>query len=69
MPIYEFSCTKCSHTFELLMGLKDPVPRCPACGYEKTKRLMSCGAIRPDGIPKGSGGFHAPSCSGRGCKK
>ena len=66
MPIYEFVCLKCGHSFELLMRLKDPNPRCPSCGSEKTRKLISCGAIRPDGIAKGTGGSRAPSWGGGG---
>ncbi|TYT73945.1 FmdB family zinc ribbon protein [Desulfobotulus mexicanus] len=66
MPIYEYRCMKCDHTFEMLMRLKDPKPACPSCGSGKTEKLMSCAAIRPEGVPRGSGGFAPPSCGGGG---
>ncbi len=64
MPIYEFMCEKCSHRFEELVLLSDKKkPVCPKCGSKMVKKLMSAGSVRPHGIPTGSGGFKAPSCS------
>ncbi len=35
MPIYEYECKFCSHKFELLQKISDPVPSvCPNCGKE-----------------------------------
>lgn len=32
MPLYEYTCRKCVHTFEaLVMGPQDEDVRCPAC--------------------------------------
>jgi putative FmdB family regulatory protein len=63
MPIYEYQCTACCHTFESLqLKSSDPDPECPACNCHKVTKLMSAGAIRPGGIPSGSGGFKAPAC-------
>lgn len=69
MPIYEFYCPTCHNNFENLMKMKDPFPNCPACGFAKVEKLISCGAVRPEGIPRGQGGFSAPACSGGSCKK
>jgi putative FmdB family regulatory protein len=32
MPTYEYECTKCGHTFEIIQSIKDkPLSRCPVC--------------------------------------
>lgn len=36
MPIFDFTCRKCSVDFELLIPL-DKIPKCPKCGEELTK--------------------------------
>lgn len=32
MPIYEYRCTPCDHTFETLIRSSGDVARCPRCG-------------------------------------
>jgi putative FmdB family regulatory protein len=32
MPLYDYRCTECSHTFEAKHSFNDPAPACPACG-------------------------------------
>lgn len=29
MPLYEYRCPKCSHTFEKIVKISDPNPPCP----------------------------------------
>ena len=45
MPIYEFSCGSCGEQFEELVGSHvgkgEEEVRCPACGAEEVKRLIS----------------------------
>jgi len=43
MPIYEYECRKCAERFELLLSIKtnDNDIRCPKCGKESPKRLLS----------------------------
>jgi putative FmdB family regulatory protein len=45
MPIYEFSCRKCGHRFEELVGSHVGVAakeiRCPECGAAEPERLIS----------------------------
>ena len=63
MPIYEYRCNSCNCTFEqLTLSANDPDPQCPSCCDEDVEKLMSAGAIRPRGIPTGSGGFKEPAC-------
>ncbi|MFO7560026.1 MAG: zinc ribbon domain-containing protein [Desulfobacterales bacterium] len=63
MPIFEFSCRKCRHEFEtLFLSSDDPKPVCPKCKSTSVEKLISAGAVRPHGIPTGSGGFDQPAC-------
>ncbi len=63
MPIYEYRCKACNCEFEYLqLSDQDPEPQCPSCCGTKTERLISSGAIRPNGIPGGKGGFKPPKC-------
>ena len=41
MPLYDFECKACRHTFEELAFDDDDVIRCPKCGSEDTARLVS----------------------------
>jgi putative FmdB family regulatory protein len=50
MPIYEYQCAACGHTFELLQKVSDsPLTRCPDCGAEALKKLISASAFRLKG--------------------
>ena len=40
MPIYDYACRKCKHTFELLV-MSSTVPACPRCGGTRLQTLMS----------------------------
>lgn len=59
MPIYEFMCEHCKHTFELLsIGQTDKVEmRCPQCMSPHIQRLMSAASFSI------SGGAGNGSCS------
>ncbi len=43
MPIYEFVCDKCNKTFEkFVLSSRDIARvRCPGCGSEEVKKLLS----------------------------
>lgn len=63
MPIFEYQCSACCHRFEQLVFSSDPEPEiCPSCNCGNLEKLMSAGAVRPHGIPSGSGGFKPPPC-------
>jgi putative FmdB family regulatory protein len=47
MPIYEYACRGCDHTFEALVQSADEAVECPACHGEKLERLMSVPARPP----------------------
>lgn len=50
MPIYEYRCEACGHTFETLQKISDsPLVRCPACGKDALKKLVSASGFRLKG--------------------
>jgi putative FmdB family regulatory protein len=53
MPIYEFECDECGERFEDLVAAGAAAIVCPACGSERTRRLMS--SVSPPGRqPRGA---------------
>jgi putative FmdB family regulatory protein len=53
MPIYEFECDACGERFEELVAPDVAALACPACGSERTRRLMS-GVSPPGRQPRGA---------------
>ena len=46
MPLYEYACEVCGHTFEVLQKFSDPPPgECGSCGGN-VERLISAPAIQ-----------------------
>jgi putative FmdB family regulatory protein len=46
LPLYEYQCTKCKHTFEKIKKFSDPPEKkCPECGG-KVEQLLSAPAIQ-----------------------
>jgi putative FmdB family regulatory protein len=41
VPIYDYACASCDERFEELVRSDAPPPPCPACGDEKSERLLS----------------------------
>ena len=53
MPTYEYKCDACGHAFEKFQSMTAAsIRRCPKCGKQKVRRLISTGAGL---IFKGSG--------------
>jgi putative FmdB family regulatory protein len=53
MPLYEYQCDECGHTFEKIQKFSDPLEtECPKCGG-RVRKLMSSPAIQF----KGSGWY------------
>jgi len=50
MPIYEFRCPACGHSFEELLRAGQ-IPACPACGHRKTNQKVSLFATPRSPIP------------------
>jgi putative FmdB family regulatory protein len=54
MPFYEYQCSSCSHHVEVLQKITDaPLRKCPDCGKQTLKKLMSAPVFRL----KGSGWY------------
>ena len=50
MPIYEYVCTDCDHTFETLQKMSDaPLTVCPACDKPQLKKKISAPGFRLSG--------------------
>jgi putative FmdB family regulatory protein len=41
MPLYEYMCSSCQHTFEELVFGDETVESCPECKGRKVERLLS----------------------------
>lgn len=62
MPIYEYKCYACGHTFETLQKISDvPLIRCPDCGKDALKKLISAAGFRL----KGGGWYETDFKSGK----
>ena len=62
MPIYEYRCDECKHTFEMIRGVSesDRELHCPICKSTKTSRLMSVFSCCQTSDTSSAG--PAPSC-------
>lgn len=50
MPIYEYECEACGHTFEAFQKMvDDPLKDCPECQKTALKKLISASAFRLKG--------------------
>jgi putative FmdB family regulatory protein len=46
VPLYEYRCTKCGHTFEKIQKFSDPhVSECPKCGAA-VEQIISAPAVQ-----------------------
>ena len=66
MPIYEYSCKKCGHQFEVLIRSDSDYPgKCPKCGAPKPAKMFSAFAVASGS----SDDSHCSSCPGadKGC--
>lgn len=62
MPIYEYKCEKCGHSFEKLVFNSDEEPvSCPDCKTKDVKRLLSSTGFISS---SGGGGCSADAPSG-----
>jgi len=50
MPFYEYECSGCGHCLEAMQKISDgPLKKCPQCGRNTLKRLMSAPVFRLKG--------------------
>jgi putative FmdB family regulatory protein len=54
MPFYEYQCASCGHHAEIMQKVSDaPLRRCPSCGKNSLRKLISAPVFRL----KGSGWY------------
>lgn len=63
MPIFEYECSSCAHQFEELVSssASEEEVVCPACGSEKTRRVLSAFALSNSGKSSGSSSAYTRS--------
>lgn len=65
MPFYEYECSACKHHTEVLQRISDaPLRKCPSCGKQTLKRLISAPVFRLKG-----GGWYETDFKSDGEKK
>lgn len=70
MPLYEYACQKCEHTFEALVFNGEQV-ECPQCHSQRLERLLSVPAKpRAEGqsLPMAGCDPGLPPCGPRCCR-
>mgnify|MGYP005846973525 CR=1 FL=1 len=61
MPIYEYRCTDCRHSWEvLLLGRTAEPTRCPSCGGDRVVKVPSAPYVA-----RGTTGHGEHTCCGR----
>jgi len=64
MPIYEYRCSDCGFESEVLQKVNEPAPsRCPACGKESLRKLVSAAGFQLRGS-----GWYATDFKNSGAK-
>jgi len=66
MPIYEFICDECTHTFEKLVASSRSRVACPKCESLKVAKQFSTFAFKGESRFVGSRGSSCGSCSSTG---
>ncbi len=75
MPIYEYTCQKCGGEFEELVFHDEDCVKCPACGSQKTTKMISkCrfktggpGRVAENALSSSSKSSSCAGCSGGDC--
>lgn len=69
MPMYEYECKKCDHTFETLVFDGDEV-ECPECKSRKLEKLLSLpGKSGALSMASGCGDLSLPPCGAPYCQR
>ena len=68
MPIYEYRCEQCGARFDKLvpMSQAQAAQRCPSCGAERARKLMSSFAATGTSSTSSAGGASASCAPGGG---
>jgi putative FmdB family regulatory protein len=64
MPLFDFYCPDCGRTSELLVGVADFDPVCPACGGNHLEKQLSAPSSLTGRAPQGLPGPGDTSCCG-----
>jgi putative FmdB family regulatory protein len=65
MPIYEYTCSKCTKKFELLRRFSDTAAvTCPKCGSTEVERKISSFSCGSSGVGARGGGSSCGSGGG-----
>lgn len=62
MPLYDYRCAACGHTFEARHSINADAPACPQCDTPKPTRLITS-------VPTISQGMNASAGDSRGASK
>ena len=71
MPLYEYACKDCDHTFETLVFGHEKV-ECPECQGDNLEKLLSVPGlplVQDGGLPSGCGDPSLPPCGAPGCRR
>lgn len=61
MPTYEYTCKSCAHGWEAEQRIvAAPLKKCPSCGADKAKRLISGAAFALKGSGWAADGYSKP---------
>ncbi|MBF0445434.1 MAG: zinc ribbon domain-containing protein [Magnetococcales bacterium] len=60
MPIYDYKCDGCQHTFEESHSMSAPaIKTCPQCGVDEVRKVLSTGGVL-NSIKNGDSGTASP---------
>ena len=62
MPMYDYRCPECGHTFEARHGFSAAKPACPECEYADVQRLITT-------VPSIAGGLNTHAGDGHRASK
>jgi putative FmdB family regulatory protein len=71
MPLYEYTCRECQHTFEELVFGAEQVA-CPECHSRRLQKLLSVPGlpqVQDGGLTSPCGDPSLPPCGAPGCRR
>lgn len=71
MPLYEYTCQDCQHTFEALV-FEGEEAQCPQCQGDNLERLLSVPSrprVMSSALPRPCGDHSLPPCGSPGCRR
>lgn len=65
MPLYEYQCPDCQHSFEKLVRSSAAAEgvTCPTCGSARPRRKLSTFAVKGSGHSSSAAAQSAPGCA------